>query len=159
MADDKYLFFDGTNYISPCDCNINIYDYTNQPQILDPNNCIIKYYDGANWCNLVCPCECPDGYEFSYITNDCVQQESAVYTGTTATLAQGHQDRLYTSNGLRLYNDLSAYTLPLLGNVVVDPFQLIDNNGAGVAVPLAISPLENRLWGVGSGSCLQDQTQ
>lgn len=159
MAEDKYLFFDGTNYISPCDCNINIYDYTNTPQIIDPNNCVIKYYDGANWCDLVCPCECPAGYEFSYITNDCVQQESAVYTGTTATLAQGHQDRLYTSNGLRLYNDLSAYTLPLLGNVVVDPFQLIDNNGAGVAVPLAISPVQNRLWGVGSGTCIQDQTQ
>ena len=158
MAVDKYLFFDGTNYISPCDCNISIYDYTNSPQIIDPENCILKFYDGANWCPLVCPCECPAGYTFSYVTNNCIKAESAEFTGTTTTIAQGHQNRLYTGNGLRLYNDLSAYTLPLLGNVIIDPFQLIDNNGTGVIAPLAIPAVQNKLWGDDS-LCVQSQIE
>ena len=89
---NEYLFFDGTNYINPCDCNVSVYIPGNVPQLIDPNNCGVKYYDGANWCNLVCPCECPEGYEFNFATNSCIKQESAVYTGSTSTLAQGHQD-------------------------------------------------------------------
>lgn len=160
MSSDKYLFFDGTNYISPCDCNISIYNAAINPQIINPNNCIIKFYDGANWCNLNCPCECPRGYTFNYVTNDCVKQESAVFTGTTTVIAQGDQNALYTGKGLRLYEDLSAYTLPLAGDAVASPATaLIDNNGAGATITPAIASLENRLWGVSSGTCAQSSTQ
>lgn len=156
---NEYLFFDGTNYINPCDCNVSVYIPGNVPQLINPNNCVIKYYDGANWCNLVCPCECPEGYEFSFITNSCIRQESAVYTGSTSTLAQGHQDSLYTNLGLRLYPDLSSFTLPLAGNVLIDQYDLVENNGAGAIAPPAIAGLENRLWGIGSGTCTQNATQ
>lgn len=160
MSSDKYLFFDGTNYISPCDCNINIYNAAIQPILLNPNNCVIKFYDGANWCDLNCPCECPTGYTFNYVTNNCIKQESAVFTGTTTAIAQGDQNVLYTGKGLRLYADLSAYTLPLAANAVAAPATaLIDNNGAGATITPTVASLENRLWGVSSGTCTQSSTQ
>jgi len=160
MSSDKYLFFDGTNYISPCDCNISVYDAALQPILLNPNNCVIKFYDGANWCDLNCPCECPTGYVFNYVTNNCIKQESAVFTGTTTVIAQGDQNALYTGKGLRLYEDLSAYTLPLAGDAAASPATaLIDNNGAGTTITPAIASLENRLWGVSSGTCAQSSTQ
>jgi len=160
MSSDKYLFFDGTNYISPCDCNISIYDAAIQPILLNPNDCVIKYFDGANWCDLNCPCDCPTGYVFNYVTNNCIKQESAVFTGTTAAIAQGDQNVLYTGKGLRLYADLSAYTLPLAANAVAAPATaLIDNNGAGATITPTVASLENRLWGVSSGTCTQSSTQ
>lgn len=161
MADDKYLFYDGANYISPCDCNISIYTPgSTTPQIIDPNNCIIKYYDGANWCNLVCPCECPAGYEFSYITNNCIQYESAVYTGTTALIEEGHQDRLFTGKGLRLFADIGAATLPLVGDGAAYPaYAVVDNNGAGATIPPTFASIVSRLWGVDAGTCTQSEFQ
>ncbi len=72
-------------------------------------------------------CGCPEGYEL--LNGICTKVENvpAEYTGDLVTVEKGDiQPNVYGSQGLRLYQDLSNYTLPLAGRV---PWNLYDNGG------------------------------
>jgi hypothetical protein len=52
---ETYQIFDGTNWVNPCDCNVNIMDSTNTWQRVDPANCPTRYWDGTQWVLIECP--------------------------------------------------------------------------------------------------------
>jgi hypothetical protein len=106
------------------------------------------------------PCqECPPGY--TIVDGDCQLEQflPATYTGGLLTVSPGFRAGGYNSFGLRLYPEVTGYTVPLIGNGVTNPgYSVIDNNGAGVAVPPLLgtwgSPLLSNLWGMyATGSC------
>jgi hypothetical protein len=49
-----YKIFDGTNWVDPCDCNINVRKPDDSWETLDPRGCPTRYWDGQNWCLLDC---------------------------------------------------------------------------------------------------------
>jgi hypothetical protein len=52
----KYQVFDGTNWVDPCDCDVNIMGSSNTWQLLDPANCPTSFWDGTKWVLIEC---CP----------------------------------------------------------------------------------------------------
>lgn len=94
------------------------------------------------------PCqECPPGYTF--VDGDCQLEQfsPAVYTGGTLTLEPGNKFNSYSNLGIRLYDDISALTFPIIGTGVTNAaFTVRDNNGAGIVVP-QLATVQSILWG------------
>jgi len=93
-------------------------------------------------------CGCPEGYEL--IDNECVQESTtpAEYTGNLLTVTAGNKTSSYSKYGLRLYPDVSALPLPLVGAGTGSSFRLYDNYGTGPeVVPLISSGVQSTLWG------------
>lgn len=56
-----FKIFDGTNWVDPCDCALNILNVDAASwQPINPNDCNIKYFDGVNWCPIECQQTCLD---------------------------------------------------------------------------------------------------
>jgi hypothetical protein len=101
--------------------------------------------------------ECPEGY--TLVDGDCVlvEVEPAVYTGELLLVEAGNISHTYTQFGLRLYPDISALPLPILGYgyssvlptpcTVTIPYSVKDNNGAGAVVTPILSGVQSKLWG------------
>lgn len=140
-----YKMFDGTNWIDPCDCNINIIDSTGTFKLLDPRGCVLNYFDGTSWCPITCPCICPPGYIYNDATNACETTYIIPATpsgGSTVPIVHGDVSPSYGSTGTRLYEDISTKTFPLNGwqdsslCPIPTPFcspgyQVYENSGVG----------------------------
>ncbi len=115
--------------------------------------------------NIVNPndgCGCPEGYDF--INGECVKTETvpAVFTGNLVTVEKGDIVLLaYGRDGLRLYEDLSNYTLPLAGSGGFGT--LYDNEGWATVqqgtpvISFLEDSVRSELWGmntiIGGTSC------
>lgn len=97
-------------------------------------------------CEELCG-KCPDGY--IQVGNECIQEETvpAIYTGGLMTLQAGQNVTSYSNFGLRLYDDISAMPLPIIGSGTNNAnFQVIDTNGTGTIVP-QLANVQSTLWG------------
>lgn len=133
-----WRIYDGTNWVDPCNCNIHLLDSTNTWVLLDPKNCPTKYWNGCEWIPIVCPCNCPEGYIFNPVSNDCekVELSPATFTGTTANVIAGDRLSVYSIDGAKMYGSLDSYTWPVIGfQPPSSTYILKDSNGTGVIVP------------------------
>jgi hypothetical protein len=90
---------------------------------------------------------CPDGYVQQ--GNECVKDETvpATYTGGLMTLQAGQKVTSYSNFGIRLYDDISAMPLPIIGSGTNNTtFAVKDNNGTGAVVP-QLANIQSTLWG------------
>ena len=72
----------------------------------------------------------------------------AEYTGNLLTVTAGDKKTSYSKYGLRLYPDVSALPLPIVGDGTGSSFKLYDNYGTGSeVVPLISSGVQSTLWG------------
>lgn len=121
MAIDNYKIFDGTKWITPCDCEAQILTPTGWTK-LDPRNCPTSYWDGAQWCPIECfePCKkCPDGYVLNPVTKtNCVKYSVPDYDGTMRVMSPGSDlQGVYGKFGLVLFDELDVTT----GNYLESP--------------------------------------
>lgn len=110
--------FDGTNWIDPCDCNINIIDAYGVFKLIDPRGCVLNYFDGTSWCPITCPCVCPEGYTLNVATNACEITyiiPAVPSGGVTYDLEHGNTNGAYNTLGARLYEDISTKIFPING--------------------------------------------
>ena len=83
---------------------------------------VIGSTGGSDCQNEKCPSceelcgECPEGY--TQVGNECIQEETipAIYTGGLMTITAGQNVTSYSNFGIRLYDDISAMPLPIIGN-------------------------------------------
>jgi hypothetical protein len=141
-----WKIYDGTTWLDPCNCNIHLLDSTNTWVLLDPKNCPTKYWNGCEWIPIVCPCNCPEGFIFNPISNDCEQVtlSTATFTGTTANVVGGDNLSAYSINGAKMYSSLDVYTWPVIGfEPPSSTYILKDNNGIGVPVPITAASVNS----------------
>jgi hypothetical protein len=97
------------------------------------------------------PCgECPEGY--TQEGDQCVKEETvpATYTGGLMTLTAGQNVSSYNNAGIRLYDDISSYTLPIVGSGTSNAtFDVKAANGTGVSIP-QLANVQSTLWGCSS---------
>jgi len=132
--------FDGTNWIDPCDCNINIINAYGVFKLIDPRGCILNYFDGTSWCPITCPCVCPDGYTYNNATNACEASyiiPALPSGGITYDLLHGDTNSAFNDLGARLYEDISTKIFPINGwqdltcGVGSACYRPTDNSGLG----------------------------
>lgn len=115
----KFKIYNGTTWVDPCDCNVNIRTTGNTWQKLDPANCPTYYWTGTSWCPIVCECKCEDGYVLNSSTNICSQTlfTTPTYSQDYYTIVSGGQSTQYTNQDARLYSEISTslFDLPLVG--------------------------------------------
>jgi|LakMenE01Jun11ns_1017448.scaffolds.fasta_scaffold9946093_2 hypothetical protein len=146
-----YKIFDGTNWVDPCDCNVSIIDSSGTFKLLDPNNCVLKYFDGTGWCDITCPCECPDGQVLNILTNECELTTTVAATpsgGATYELGAGDMSTAYSSSGARLYEDISTKIFPLNGfspTGFSSGYKVVDAAGTGTTVTIQQTS-SNPIW-------------
>lgn len=102
-------------------------------------------------CNQVCG-QCPDGY-VDIGNDECekVETSPASYSGTLLNVGAGDKSDFYCDSGLRLYTDITAYTLPLVGNGTSNSnYAVKDSSAVPIVVPILTSTLKNSLWGFGT---------
>lgn len=121
MAIDNYKIFDGTKWITPCDCEAQILTPTGWTK-LDPRNCPTSYWDGTQWCPIECfePCKkCPDGYVLNPVTKtNCIKYSVPDYDGTMRVMSPGSDlQGIYGREGLALFDELDVTT----GNYLESP--------------------------------------
>jgi hypothetical protein len=68
---DEWRIWDGTKWISPCECNIFLRTTTNSWFKVDPQNCLTRYWDGNHWCPITCLCVCEPPYIYDEDTGLC----------------------------------------------------------------------------------------
>ena len=114
----KFKIFDGTNWIDPCDCNVNIRTIYSTWQKLDPANCPTYYWSGTQWCPIVCECKCADGFTLNSASNTCTQTlfSTPTYSQDYYTIVPGGQSTQYSNLDAILYSNISTlFTLPIIG--------------------------------------------
>lgn len=139
---EKFKIFNGTNWVSPCDCNIHLLDSSSVWQLLDPRNCVTKYWDGCAWVPIVCPCFCAPGYFFNEDSGVCERAVllQATFTGATANIISGDTNANYGYAGGYMYPSLDLYTWPIRGFKPSSTFVLKDATGTGALIsPIALS--------------------
>ena len=112
MAIDNYKIFDGTKWITPCDCEAQILTPTGWTK-LDPRNCPTSYWDGSQWCPIECfePCKkCPTGYVINPVTKtNCIKYSVPEYDGTMRVMSPGSDLKgTYGRDGLGLFDELDV---------------------------------------------------
>lgn len=68
---DEWRIYDGTKWISPCECNIFLRTSSNSWHKVDPQNCPTRYWDGDHWCPITCLCVCEPPYVYDEDTGLC----------------------------------------------------------------------------------------
>ena len=102
-------------------------------------------------------CSCPEGYEL--IDDECVLLATveANYTGGLLTVGSGNHNADYNKFGLRLYDDISSATYPILGAGTSNAnYTVKDDNGAG-SVITQLANVKSNLWG-SDGACATGTT-
>ena len=98
-------------------------------------------------CTIPVVCDCPPG--FTEEDGECVQfiEIEAEYTGGLLTVGSGSKSTAYSQFGIRLYSDISAATVPLIGTGTTNPlYSVKDNNGLGAVIPVT-NQVMSTLWG------------
>ena len=74
---NNWRMWDGSKWISPCECNIYLRTAAQNWHKVDPRNCPTRYWDGHHWCPIICDCVCDPPYIFDeetglcYLEGDC----------------------------------------------------------------------------------------
>lgn len=68
---DEWRIWDGTKWISPCECNIFLRTSSNSWHKVDPQNCPTRYWSGTSWCPITCTCVCEPPYVYDEDTGLC----------------------------------------------------------------------------------------
>lgn len=121
MAINNYKIFNGSEWITPCDCEAQILTPTGWTK-LDPRNCPTSYWDGSQWCPIECfePCKkCPTGYVINPVTKtNCVKYVVPDYDGTMRVMSPGSDLKgTYGKYGLALFDEVDVS----LGHYLVSP--------------------------------------
>jgi hypothetical protein len=121
MAIDNYKIFNGSEWITPCDCEAQILTPTGWTK-LDPRNCPTSYWDGSQWCPIECfePCtKCPTGYVINPATKtNCIKYTVPDYDGTMRVMSPGcNLQGTYGRYGLALFDEVDVS----LGHYLVSP--------------------------------------
>lgn len=106
-------------------------------------------------CNDIEVCGCPEGYSLD-INGDCVQTIStpADYSGVTVDVTEASNSASYSKFGMRLYDDLSNYNLPLVSDGPDNStWKVYQDNGFGVEVFPLINSVQSLLWGSETAPC------
>jgi len=93
------------------------------------------------------PCECPPGYTYDPIANDCtlVETTPANCLPNTILIDRGDQNNQYSSQGANFYPDVTTLPFPLSDIVIgINANNLQDAN---LTPLLAIQNVDNPLWG------------
>jgi len=152
MAIDNYKIFNGSEWISPCDCEAQILTPAGWVK-LDPRNCPTSYWDGDSWCPIECfePCKkCPDGYVLNPATKtNCIKYSVPEYDGTMRVMSPGSDlQGTYGKDGLALFDELDVTS----GNYLESPSpdgNIRTQSGTIVAVKpniLGSSVFKSNLW-------------
>lgn len=152
MAIDNYKIFNGSEWISPCDCEAQILTPTGWVK-LDPRNCPTSYWDGDSWCPIECfePCKkCPNGYVINPATKtDCIKYSVPEYDGTMRVMSPGSDlQGTYGRDGLALFDELDVTS----GNYLESPSpdgNIRTQSGTIVAVKpniLGSSVFKSNVW-------------
>jgi hypothetical protein len=70
MAND-WRIWDGSKWISPCECNIYLRTAAQNWYKVDPRNCPTRYWSGTSWCPIICKCVCDPPYILDEETGLC----------------------------------------------------------------------------------------
>lgn len=121
MAIDNYKIFNGSEWITPCDCEAQILTPTGWTK-LDPRNCPTSYWDGSQWCPIECfePCKkCPEGYVINPKTKtNCIKYTVPDYDGSMVVMSPGCDLKgTYGKYGLALFDEVDVS----LGHYLVSP--------------------------------------
>jgi hypothetical protein len=111
-------------------------------------------------CSEPLPCECPD--EYTLVGLECVKtiEIPATYTGGLFQIDAGDKNPAYNQYGIRLYSDISTYTVPIIGDSLTGNnagYTVKDNNGTGVLIP-QLSNTVSKLWGNTIPGCVVGST-
>lgn len=68
---DEWRIWDGTKWITPCECNIFLRTSSNTWYQIDPQNCPTRYWSGTSWCPITCVCVCEPPYVYDEDTGLC----------------------------------------------------------------------------------------
>jgi len=107
--------------------------------------------------NIVNPndgCGCPPDYDF--INGECIKIETtpAEYSGATVTINDAGGQSAFGKFGLRLYDDLSNYILPLVADGPnFTTWKLYEDNGYGAVVTPLLPSVKSKLWGSDLPGC------
>lgn len=107
--------------------------------------------------NIVNPndgCGCPPDYDF--INGECIKIEStpAEYSGATVTINDAGGQSAFGKFGLRLYDDLSNYILPLVADGPnFTTWKVYEDNGYGAVVTPLLPSVKSKLWGSDLPGC------
>ena len=104
-----------------------------------------------NECN-----NCPEGFTWDPDLGSCVKEETALpsYSGSLVTIGQGSTSAAYGWGGLRLYEDITNKTFPIVGTGNTNAtYSLTDNNGTGSPITTIEPGLQNEVWGNTVAGC------
>ena len=107
--------------------------------------------------NIVNPndgCGCPPDYDF--INGECIKVETtpAEYSGATVTINDAGGQTAFGKFGLRLYDDLSNYILPLVADGPnFASWNVYEDNGYGALVTPLLPSVKSKLWGSDLPGC------
>lgn len=138
----KFKIYNGTTWVDPCDCNVNIRTTSNTWQKLDPANCPTYYWTGTQWCPIVCECNCIPGYTLNVDTGLCEQNLFATptYSQDHYTISMGGQSGQYCNQDAVIYSEVSPlFTLPIIGYKTGVTYNLFDSTPIPGA-PIQLAP-------------------
>ena len=104
-------------------------------------------------------CGCPPDYNL--VNGECVKVETtpADYSGALVTIETAGGETAYGKFGLRLYDDLSNYVLPLVADGPnFASWNVYEDNGYGALVTPLLPSVKSKLWGSELPGCSTGST-
>jgi hypothetical protein len=109
-------------------------------------------------CNPEPLCNCPEGFTYDPIGEDCVRETETVaeYSGVLLPVTTGSKSQFYCDFGVRVYPDITSLTWPLYGEN--DTTYIVkQNNGLGLPVN-PTNDVENEVFGSRVANCISGNT-
>ena len=130
---DEWRIWDGTKWISPCECNIFLRTSTNTWHKVDPQNCPTRYWDGNHWCPITCLCVCEPPYIYDEDTGLCTVGGDCVSVLSFAAFTS-------FAIGSTVYNDINKlpqlFTVPGINSFT--PSVASGSLGSGMVVQTTV---------------------
>ena len=104
-------------------------------------------------CNPSDVCECPEGFTYNPITDECERtlETVAEYSGGLLEVEAGDKNEGYGQFGVRLYPDITLMPWPLLGDGPSYTSWIIEDGAGSAVIPTDI--VQNELWGSNVAGC------
>jgi hypothetical protein len=109
-------------------------------------------------CNPEPLCNCPEGFTYDPIGENCVRETETVaeYSGVLLPVTTGSKSQFYCDFGVRVYPDITSLTWPLYGEN--DTTYIVkQNNGLGLPVN-PTNNVENEVFGSRVAGCISGNT-